>query len=364
MIKGLDTRLLLAIVSLLALGLMMLLSATYHTDFGKGVLSWHIVKQLMFIALASIGMWMLFFESPIFAKINMHFLYNHTYIFYLICVILLLLVLLVGHSANGSTRWLKISSFTLQPSEFAKLAIIFAVAKTIAEQNIRSFGGIIKNILLLLPFIVLILMQTDFGAIFVIGITAFAILFISGINWKFFVVSAIALLLIFIALVFLDPNRFERMIAFYYEQTGQGLQALIGINRGGWFGIGIGASIQKISKLPEIHTDMIFSLIAEELGLIMIIVILGLYTYIYIKGFSIAIHSIKIGNPFHSYVAFGITFWLAFQTLYNILMNIGLAPIKGFTLPLISYGGSSMLVTLIAFAILLRIDAENKGRNG
>jgi cell division protein FtsW len=359
--KYLDKPLLYAILLLIALGLIMVYSATYHNDIDKFFLKQHFFKQLIFVILGFITAWILLSDNRLVKNFNTKFIYNKSWWFFWLVIILLVLVFLpyIGKSVNGSDRWLNLIWFTFQPSELAKLTVIITIARMATRQNIRGLMGIFKTLALSFPFIFLIVVETDFGATAIITATAFAVLLVAGAHLGWFGLIIAILAAVASWLVSLDDNRVNRIYDFF-AGSDQGIQALVGIVRGDLFGVGLGSGLQKISKLSEIHTDMIFSLIAEELGLISIIIVISLYFYIYLKGFKIAATAVKRGLRFESYLAFGICFWLSSQTLYNILMNLNFFPIKGFTLPLISYGGSSMLITIMAMAILLKIDITNK----
>jgi cell division protein FtsW len=215
---------------------------------------------------------------------------------------------------------------------------------------------------------VLIINEQDLGATIIITLTALSMLFAAGSYLRQLIYVGATLFSAAGVFVYLDDVRSKRMFDFWQEDLWtntsasvyQTKQALIGIARGDWTGTGLGAGIQKYSKLPEPHTDMIFSVIGEELGIIGMLVVLFAFAYIIGKGFNIAKHSLKNKRKYSSYVAFGICSWFSMQISVNISMNLGLIPPKGFTLPLISYGGTSMIFSIIALAILLRIDMENR----
>jgi len=194
-------------------------------------------------------------------------------------------------------------------------------------------------------------------------------LFIAGSYIKELLITGVGLLSVTGVALYLDGGvRWKRLTEFWQvdlwindsDKVHQTKQALLGIGRGDWTGTGLGAGIQKYTKLPESHTDMIFAIIGEELGVVGMLFVLFSFAYIINKGFNIAKEALKHGRKYSSYVAFGICTWFSMQTGVNIAMNLGLMPIKGFTLPLISYGGSSMIFSIIALAIILRIDMENR----
>lgn len=255
-----------------------------------------------------------------------------------------------------------------------KLVMILFMAGFLVrqEKDLRKpYMGFAKTIVIIGLSSVLLLLEPDIGATFIISATAFAMLLAAGVYLKqLFVVGSIVAG-VFTVVLFQIPNRVERLMSFWQtdlwlndsERVYQTKQALIGIARGDWFGTGIGGGIQKYSKLPEPHTDMIFSVIGEETGVIGMMFVLFAFGYIILKGYKIAKDALKNGKKYSSYVAFGICTWLGMQFSVNVAMNIGLIPPKGFTLPLISYGGSSMIFVLISLAILLRIDMESRCTN-
>jgi cell division protein FtsW len=213
---------------------------------------------------------------------------------------------------------------------------------------------------------VLLLMEPDFGATVVLMATALVMMFMAGVRlWKFGALIAFAGAA-FAVLAISSPYRLQRLTAFLnpwedpFNSGFQLTQSLIAIGRGEWFGVGLGASIQKLFYLPEAHTDFVFAVLAEELGLLGILVLLGLYAFVVLRAYTIAAVAESGGNLFAAYLAYGIGTWLGLQALINVGVNTGLLPTKGLTLPLLSYGGSSMLVTSVAIALLLRIDYETR----
>ena len=289
----------------------------------------------------------------------------------LLAIALLAAVLIpgVGVEVNGSTRWLNFVVLRLQVSEVAKLLVLVYMAGYLVrhgEEVRESQAGFIKPLLLLLVVAILLLAEPDFGATVVMLTTALVMLFMSGVKlWKFAALMSFAGAS-FAALAIASPYRMQRLTGFLnpwadpFDSGFQLTQSLIAIGRGEWFGVGLGASIQKLFYLPEAHTDFVFAVFAEELGLIGVALLLGLYAFVVLRSYYIAKVAEEGGNLFAAFLAYGIGTWLGLQTLINIGVNTGLLPTKGLTLPLISYGGSSMLVTCIAIALLLRIDYETR----
>ncbi len=358
-----DKNLLSAILALLAFGWIMSFSAS----LGHWGSYSYFFKQTIFITLGlSLGYTAL--------KVPLYFYKNNSKLLFIITLIFLALVFLpepIGSTIKGSTRWINFVFFKFQPSEMMKLVMILFMAGFLVrqEKDLRKpYMGFAKTIVIIGLSSVLLLLEPDIGATFIISATAFAMLLAAGVYLKqLFVVGSIVAG-VFTVVLFQIPNRVERLMSFWQkdlwlndsERVYQTKQALIGIARGDWFGTGIGGGIQKYSKLPEPHTDMIFSIIGEETGVIGMMFVLFAFGYIILKGYKIAKDALKNGKKYSSYVAFGICTWLSMQFSVNVAMNIGLIPPKGFTLPLISYGGSSMIFVLISLAILLRIDMENR----
>lgn len=305
-------------------------------------------------------------------KTPLSFFKLHSRKLFIFSLILLGIVLLpdpIGFSANGARRWINFVVFKFQPSEMMKLAMILFMAGFLIRQEKEVTGsltGIGKTLLIVASSGLLTMLETDLGATIIITITALSMLFIAGSYIKELLMAGAGILGGLALYVFFDPTRLDRWLSFWMNDlwgkdgVHQTQQALIGIGRGDWTGTGLGAGIQKYTKLPESHTDMIFAIIGEELGIIGMLFVLFSFAYIINKGFSIAKEALKHGRKYSSYVAFGICTWFSMQVGVNIAMNLGLIPIKGFTLPLISYGGSSMIFSIIALAIILRIDMENR----
>ena len=356
-----DTKLLVTIVVLIIFGWILSFSASLaHFDSYS-----YVRKQGFYIVLGLIvGFFVL--------KTPLSFFKLHSRKLFIFSLILLGIVVLpdpIGFSANGARRWINFVVFKFQPSEMMKLAMILFMAGFLIRQEKEVTGsltGIGKTLLIVASSGLLTMLETDLGATIIITITALSMLFIAGSYIKELLMAGAGILGGLALYVFFDPTRLDRWLSFWMNDlwgkdgVHQTQQALIGIGRGDWTGTGLGAGIQKYTKLPESHTDMIFAIIGEELGIIGMLFVLFSFAYIINKGFSIAKEALKHGRKYGSYVAFGICTWFSMQVGVNIAMNLGLIPIKGFTLPLISYGGSSMIFSIIALAIILRIDMENR----
>ncbi|BBP46553.1 putative lipid II flippase FtsW [Thiosulfatimonas sediminis] len=283
----------------------------------------------------------------------------------LFSLVLLVLVLLIGTEINGSKRWLPLGIFNFQPSELMKFtAIVFMAAfLTIHKNEVEK--GISAIFRLSLPFglmAFLLFLEPDFGSIFVVAMILAGMLLISGAPLSIFVVVMMPLFL-FLGLFFIqDHYRIERMLNFYepwQDPFGVGyqlIQALIAQGSGGWTGVGLGQSVQKMLYLPDAHTDFIISIFAEEFGFIGILLLLMTYMAIIYKLFRIADQAKRANYQFGALFVYGVSFWVALQIFINVGSNFGLMPTKGLTLPLFSYGGSSMILFLIAFAVVLKIE--------
>ena len=356
-----DKKLLFTLLSLLAFGWVMSFSASLgHFNSYS-----YFVKQTLYIVIGlSVGLFVL--------KTPLYFYKVHAKKIFILSVILLCLVFLprpIGWEVNGSTRWINFVVFKFQPSELMKLAMILYMAKFLVDKqkNVRSpWLGLMQTLIIISFAAIPIMLETDLGATIIITATALGMLFSAGAYLMPFAYVAGFLLIAAGIFIYNDPVRWSRMTEFWQtelwlndsERVHQTKQALIGIARGDWTGTGLGAGIQKYSKLPEPHTDMIFSIIGEELGVVGMLAILVLFAYVLVRGFDIAQQALRDGRKYSSYVAFGISTLMSLQISVNIAMNLALIPPKGFTLPLISYGGSSMIISMVAFAILLRIDME------
>jgi len=360
-----DLSLVLAVAALLALGLVMVGSASIAiADRELTQPFYFLIRQSIFViigvAIASVVVMVPLYVWERFSALL------------LLSGIMLLTVLLIpgiGHSVNGSIRWLSLGFFNLQPSELMKLFVIVYLAGYLVRrgEEVRNrVWGFMKPMLLLMVIALLLLMEPDLGATAVIFATALGMMFLGGVRlWQFgvllmMVLSAIAVLTI------TSPYRMERVTAFLnpwadpFNSGFQLTQSLIAFGRGEWFGLGLGGSIQKLFYLPEAHTDFVFAVLAEELGLLGSVSVVLLFSFIAWRAFRIAMNAQKLGLDFAAYTAFGISLWICMQAFINIGVNMGVLPTKGLTLPLMSYGGSSMLVTCTAIALLLRVDIETR----
>ena len=357
-----DKALLSAILMLIIFGWIMMLSASLaHFDSYT-----FFYKQTLFI-LMGLSAGLITLNTPISV------LQKYSIPLFILTIILLAIVFLpspIGHSANGSTRWINFVYFKFQPSELMKLSMVLFMAGFLIrqEKDLRKpWMGFLKTLLIIGIADLLILFETDLGATLIVSLTALAMLYAAGSYLKQLGIVTFGVFALVGVIIINYPNRLDRLVSFWSEDLWrsddkiyQTQQALIGIARGDWFGTGLGAGIQKYYLLPERHTDMIFAVIGEELGVLGMLFVLLSFLYILLKGFSIAKLALQKGKHYSSYVVFGICTWFAMQITVNIGMNLGLLPPKGFTLPLLSYGGTSMIFSIIALAIVLRVDMENR----
>ena len=282
---------------------------------------------------------------------------------------LLLLVLIpgVGHVVNGSRRWIRVAGIGFQVSEATRVMVLVFIASYAVrrEEELRSsFKGLLKPLLLLGVFFVLLLLEPDFGAAVVLLATAFGVLFIAGARWRDLIGLALVGggLLTWVAMS--SEYRLRRLTSFRnpwldpFDSGFQLTQSLIAIGRGGWTGVGLGESVQKLFYLPEAHTDFLFAVLAEELGLLGVLLTVALFCALSWRAMHIARLASDAGLKFQAYLAAGFAIWVGLQSFINIGVNMGLLPTKGLTLPFMSYGRSSMLVALAWVGMVLRVYHE------
>ncbi len=354
-----------AVFGLLIIGLMMVASSSvmistkyYHQPFH------FLIRQACYLfAGLIVGLIVVRTDSSFWEKISAPMM--------IVCLFMLLIVLIpgIGRTVNGSRRWLSLGPIGIQVSEMAKLTMIFYLSGYLVRQQkavSESIFGFIKPMVILGVVSVLLLREPDFGATVVISGTVMALLFLAGVRLRYYIGLMILVICALALLAVSSPYRVARLTAFLdpwadqYNSGYQLTQSLIAFGRGGWFGSGLGESIQKLLYLPEAHTDFLFAVLAEELGLVGILVVMSLYSILVIRGLSIGYTAHCQERFFASFTAYGLTFWLALQAAINMGVNAGLLPTKGLTLPLLSYGGASMIINCVVVALLLRIDHENR----
>jgi len=363
-----DQLLLWVTLILLGLGLVMVYSASIaiaEADKAVGHQStYFLVRQAVFIIIG-LAAGFVAFQIPIAGWQKMS-----PYLF-LSAIGLLVLVLIpgIGRNVNGSQRWLSLFVINLQPSEFMKLFAAMYVSDYAVRKS-AQMDSIVRDFLPMVAVMVLVgfllLREPDFGAFAVVAAISISILWLGGINAKIFA-GLLALLPVAIyVLIISSPYRMQRVIGFmdpWADPFGKGYQlshALIAFGRGEWFGVGLGASVEKLLYLPEAHTDFLLAVIAEELGFVGVLTVLGLFIWLVIRAFGIGKESIANERYFAALLAQGLGVWMGVQAIINIGVNMGVLPTKGLTLPLLSFGGSGILANCIAMAVLLRIDFENR----
>ena len=357
--KKIDKLLLLSVILLSIFGLIMIYSSSSIWSTYKFNDPYKYLKsQTIFLLIG-------YFIIYIISKIPYPFYKKYSNIILLSCIILLILVLIpgIGTIRNGSRSWFGIGSLGIQPSEFAKLGLIIFTSKYLSNNKIKDIKTSVLPILLVVFLIfALIMLQPDFGTGVIIVISIISLLFISGVNMNFFIKLGILGLIGIVILVIIAPYRMQRITSFlnpWSDPLGSGfqiIQSLYAIGPSGLLGTGLGNSIQKHFYLPEPQTDFIFSIISEELGFLGVIIISTLFITIIYRGFRISLNQ---EDKFAKYLSFGITFSIAFQTILNLMVVVGLIPVTGVTLPFLSYGGSSLLVSMLEIGILLNISKYN-----
>jgi len=291
----------------------------------------------------------------------------------LIVVSMLLLMLVfipgLGRTVNGSTRWIAFAGLNVQVSEFVKLFCIIYLAGYLVRhtQLVRTeLKGFIRPLLLLQVVVFLLLLEPDYGAAAVLLATAMGMMWLGGARFIQFAMLGVLVAAALALLAVSSPYRMERLTAFLnpwadpFNSGFQLTQALIAFGRGEWFGVGLGSSVQKMFYLPEAHTDFVFSVLGEELGLIGVVFVILLYTFLVLRLLRIGRHAEQRELPFHAYLTYGVALWIGMQAFINIGVNMGVLPTKGLTLPLMSYGGSSMVVMCLAISLVLRVDYETR----
>lgn len=353
--------LLIAVIVLSLFGALMIYSSSYVWAAYKFNDPYKYLKaQLIFLILGYILMFLV-------SNYSYHNYRKYSNIIFILCTIMLSLVLIpgIGSVRNGSRSWFGIGGFGVQPSEFTKLALIIFTSKYLTN-NERNLKDIKKGVFPILSILILvfglIMLEPDFGTGVVIVMTIVVLLFVSGVKMNFFIKIGCLGLIGIVILILIAPYRMERIISFinpWSDPLGSGfqiIQSLYAIGPGGLLGLGLGNSIQKHFYLPEPQTDFIFAIISEEFGFMGVLIVSVLFVTIIYLGFKIAI---KCEDKFGKYLAFGITFGLAFQTILNLMVVVGLIPVTGVTLPFLSYGGSSLLISLTSIGIILNIGKYN-----
>ncbi|EGQ7789349.1 cell division protein FtsW [Vibrio cholerae] len=357
-----DRQLVWIAFGLMLIGLVMVTSASFPISSRLTDQPFHFMfRHAIFLLLA-------FLTSSMVLQVPLDRWMKYSSLLLGISFFLLIVVLVVGKSVNGASRWIPLGLFNLQPAEVAKLSLFIFMSGYLVRKHdeVRQtfFGGFLKPIMVFGTLAVLLLGQPDLGTVIVMLVTLFGMLFIAGAKLSQFLALMVAGVLAVVALIVAEPYRVRRVTSFldpWEDPFGSGYQltqSLMAFGRGEWFGQGLGNSIQKLEYLPEAHTDFVFAVLAEELGFVGVVLVLVLLFSLVLKAIFIGKKAFQHDQQFGGYLAFGIGIWFAFQTLINVGAAAGMVPTKGLTLPLISYGGSSLIIMSVAVSILLRIDHE------
>lgn len=359
-------RLLIAyVIGILLLGLLMVTSASINvSDQQLHQPFYYFFRQLVFLGAG-------IFLGSIVLQFEVETWEHHSWLLLISALLALTLVLIpgIGRSVNGSMRWIGFHGLGFQVSEFAKLAIIIYMAGYLWRHHdeIKTrLSGFLKPMVILAIVSLLLLREPDFGALVVITVTTMGLMFLAGMQLRHFIVLFGTAIVALSILAISAPYRLLRLTSFlnpWANPFGSGYQltqSLIAFGRGSWFGVGIGKSVQKLFYLPEAHTDFLFAVIAEELGLVGTLSLITLFSLLVLRIFSIGRRAQELGQHFAGFLAYGFALWISIQFIVSIGVNSGILPTKGLTLPFMSYGGSSLLIHCLMIALVLRIDYENR----
>ena len=365
-----DQLLVWAVLSLMLIGLVMVYSASITLADGPKYANYSsnyfLIRHLISLTIAIVvGIWAFKIPTKVWDR--------YSPVIFGFTVLLLILVLIpgIGKGVNGARRWIPLGVMNFQPSELMKFAaVIFAASYTVQRQEyLHSFSkGMLPMGIAVALVGGLLMKEPDMGAFVVVALIAFGILFLGGINAKLFGGLIVVGLLSGAAMIALSPFRRGRMLAFMDpwqvdNAANKGYQlthSLMAFGRGEWFGTGLGGSVEKLHYLPEAHTDFIMAVIGEELGFVGVVVMIFLFYWIVRRAFIIGRTALQLDRSFAGLAAKGVAIWIGWQAFINMGVNLGLLPTKGLTLPLVSYGGSGILMNAVAIAMLLRIDYENR----
>jgi len=353
------------VAALLLVGLVMVASASIGvSDRDLGTPFHYFQRQLAFVCLGLVA-------AAAAVCIPTVLWDRHSKLLMGVAFLLLVLVLVpgIGHEVNGSRRWIRLGFMNFQVSELARVLLLSYVASYAvrrADELRADFKGFIKPVAVLVGAAVLLLLEPDFGAATVLMATGLAVLFLAGVRIRHLMVPLVLGVAAMTALAVTSSYRLRRLTSFRnpwedaFDSGFQLTQSLIAIGRGEWLGVGLGSSVQKLFYLPEAHTDFVFAVLAEEFGLLGVVLVLGLFALLVGRALAISRNAARAGLAFQSLLAAAVGVWLGLQVFVNVGVNMGLLPTKGLTLPLLSYGGSSMLVTLGWLGVLLRVHHETQ----
>ncbi|GAC1301553.1 MAG: putative lipid II flippase FtsW [Steroidobacteraceae bacterium] len=351
------------VAALLLVGLVMVTSASMSVAAKNLGDPFYFMERQFFFGLCGLG------AAWVVTRVPVEFWERHSLVLLLAGLALLLLVLIPGLGAkiNGARRWMRVGPMNFQVSELAKVLVLTWVCSYCVRKRSElesTFAGLVKPVGLLTVAGLLLLLEPDFGATTVLFATGFAVLFVAGARLRYVGLLLAAVGAAFAVLALTSAYRLKRLTVFLHPWDDpfnggfQLTQSLIAIGRGGWFGVGLGSSIQKLFYLPEAHTDFVFAVLAEELGLVGVVGVIGLFSALVWRAVHISRMASQAGLKFQSYLALAFGMWLGMQAIVNIGVNMGVLPTKGLTLPLLSYGRSSLMVSLAWLGVLLRIYHE------
>ena len=367
-VRGFDQALVWVVTVLLLWGLVMVYSASIampdNPRFANYAHTHFLVRHMLSICVAFVGA-LIAFQIPVEAWEKMA-----PWLF-VASLVLLILVLGIGRGVNGAKRWISLGIMNFQPSELAKFAVLLYASDYMVrkmEVKERFFRAVMPMAVAVAVIGLLLLAEPDMGAFMVIAVIAMGILFLGGVNARMFFLIAAILVVAFVLMIAFSEFRRERIFAYLNPWSdqysmGKGYQlthSLIAIGRGEIFGVGLGGSVEKLHWLPEAHTDFLLAVIGEEFGLIGVMTLIGMFLWLTRRLMHIGRQAIAMDRVFAGLVAQGVGIWMGFQSFINMGVNLGALPTKGLTLPLMSYGGSAILINMIAIAVVLRIDYENR----
>ncbi len=356
-----DATLLLVGLLLVAVGLIAISSASIEYGDWHFQNAWHHTQRHLFYILVASS------AAVVVYRVPTEFWLETGWVWLFLALALLILVLVpgIGKDVNGSQRWLPLGPFTLQPSEFAKLALVIYLAGYLVRQEheVRNeWQGFIKPMAVLGSVALLLMVEPDFGATVIAVGTAFGMLFLAGVKLRHFLLVLVVSLAGMFGLIFSAPYRVARLTAYtdpWADPYGSGfqlIQSLIAFGRGEWFGVGLGNSVQKLFYLPEAHTDFVFSIWAEETGLLGALLVVALFSLLVGRVLWVARRAARVSEDFGAYVCYGVALIFSGQAFVNMGVSSGLLPTKGLTLPFVSYGGSSLIMCCCMLALVLRIE--------
>lgn len=360
-----DRALLINVMLLVAFGTVVMTSASVAiSEKNYGTAYFYLNRQVMFLLIGSVVAYITY-------RIRMSFWQGMGPLILIPILLMLVAVLLLGREVNGSTRWLGIGPMSIQVSEMAKVSLILYMAgylvrhgKALAESS--AIKPLFLPLIIIVLIDVLLILQPDFGSLIMITATGLSMLFLGGVKLYRLLLLFVLAVGGMVGIIMMGGYRLARVIAFmnpweHAQDKGyQTVHSLMGIGDGGWYGVGLGGSVQKLFYLPEAHNDYVFAVLAEEFGFIGIVFILALFGWFVQRAFVIGFNADKAKLHYGAYVAYGIGFWIGFQVLFHIGVNLAVLPPKGLTLPFVSYGGSSLLSTMIAIALLMRVHRDTQ----